>query len=99
MMRGLAAAACAAFGLMTVTAAPAMAAEGRLVLRGAETTSVLTDPRPGCYRASAPFTTVANDTDTAVTVHSRPGCTGPSQLVPPGRTTAVGERLSVSVPT
>ncbi|NBE93311.1 hypothetical protein FE391_39735 [Nonomuraea sp. KC401] len=98
MMRRLAAATCVAFGLMTVTAAPAMAAKGRLVLRGAETTSVLTDPGPGCYRSTVPFTTVANDTDTAVTVHSGPGCAGPSLVVPPGRTTAVGERLSVSVP-
>ncbi|TDE58155.1 hypothetical protein E1295_05965 [Nonomuraea mesophila] len=97
-MRGIAGAACVAFGLMTVTAAPAMAAEGRLVLRGAETTSVLTDPRPGCYRATVAFTTVANDTDTAVTVYSEPGCAGASLVVPPGRTTAVGERLSVSVP-
>ncbi|MEO3891813.1 hypothetical protein [Nonomuraea sp. B5E05] len=97
-MKGLAAAACATIGLLAVTATPATAADGRLILSGAGHTSTLSDPRPGCYRTASPFTTVTNATDTAVTVYTGPGCTGSARTVRPGPTTPVGERLSVSVP-
>ncbi|MEV0202478.1 hypothetical protein [Nonomuraea sp. NPDC050691] len=85
--------------MLAAAAAPAMAAtNGRLILRSAETTKVLSNPSPGCYSTTTPFSAVTNDTATAVTVYTDLGCAGLSQVVQPGRSATVGERRSVSVP-
>ncbi|MEU6714556.1 hypothetical protein ABZ897_24070 [Nonomuraea sp. NPDC046802] len=87
----------AACGALVATAGPAMAAEGHLVLLGDSAVSY-TDPRPGCYTARTPFTTVHNDTDTTVVIYTQPSCTGLSRPIPPGKPVSVGGHRSVSVP-
>ncbi|MGI5493232.1 hypothetical protein [Microtetraspora malaysiensis] len=98
MIRYLSAVALLAASVLALAATPATAATGHLVLRSAEGSSVLSNPRPGCYSTTRPFSAVTNDTDSAVTVYTGTGCAGLSQIVQPGRTATVGERRSVFVP-
>ena len=99
MIRNISAATLLAAGVLAAAAAPVMAAtNGRLILWSAEATKVLSSPSAGCYSTTMPFSAVRNDTDTAVTVYTDPGCAGLTQVVQPGRSATVGERRSVSVP-
>lgn len=95
-MNRCAVAAVAVSAALAVSATPAEAATGQLILRG-ERTIVVTNPGAGCLR-TVPFSQITNNTNVYVTVYIDTNCTGFGLVVDPGSAMQVGERLSVRVP-
>jgi hypothetical protein len=98
MIRRFCAAAIIGFSALAVTSAPASAATGQLVLRGASTV-VIPNPPPGCRTVSSGFSAVLNRTNVTVVAFSAANCFGSSVVVAPSdQFVPVGFSLSVRVP-
>ncbi|RCV50014.1 hypothetical protein [Marinitenerispora sediminis] len=83
----------AATGLALVTAAPAHAASGTLLLNG----RAITDPH-GCYDSEERPLRIENGTNETVVVHGLPGCSGRIVGFVHSGETAVVPGSSVSLP-
>lgn len=75
-----------AAGALAVSAAPAQAATGVLVIEEGTSSTVYRDPAPRCYnRAAARDVQVRNDTDSRIRLYRTAGCSGaPTETVQPG---------------
>ena len=84
---------------LAVTASPADAATGQLILRGQLPDITITNPAPGCGAIFwAGFSEVTNNTNVNITVYTDTACRENGLVVSPGSTMDVGNRQTFLVP-
>jgi hypothetical protein len=88
----------AASSALVITAGPALAATGQLILHSSGRDVVLTNPSAGCQTSLGGFSEATNNTNVYVTVYTDTRCRDFGLVVSPGSSVQVGDRHSVRVP-